>query len=161
MALCALLITLKANKLDVPLDTRTLLTTQKKSEVITVAGGQYYHFGISNMLCVALKTWKNSTAFLVQNTSSLTLRINIDGIPLANSAKTCLWPILAVIKKIPEVGVFMVGVYHGATKPDRLKFANFLIDLKKVVKEGFTFENKFFKINLPDAFVCDALASLF
>ena len=38
---------------------------------------------------------------------------------------------------------------------------NFLIDLKKVVKEGFTFENKFFKINLPDAFVCDALARSF
>ena len=58
----------------------------------------------------------------------------------------------------------MVGVYHGATKPDSLKdyLHNFLIDLKKVVKEGFTFENKFFKINLPDAFsICDTLARSF
>ena len=163
VALCALLIILKANKLDVPLDARTLLAIPKKSEIITVAGGQYYHFGISNMLCVALKTWKNSTTFLAQNTSSLTLRINIDGIPLANSAKTCLWPILAVIKIIPEVGALMVGVYHGATKPDSLKdyLHNFLVDLKKVVKEGFTFENKFFKINLPNAFICDAPARSF
>ena len=89
VALCALLIILKTNKLDVPLDARTLLTTPKKSEIITVAGGQYYHFDISKMLCVALKLWKNSTAFLAQSTSSLILRINIDGIPLANSAKTC------------------------------------------------------------------------
>ena len=54
VALCALLIILKANKLDVSLDARTLLATPKKSEIITVAGGQCYHFGISNMLCVAL-----------------------------------------------------------------------------------------------------------
>ena len=73
------------------------------------------------MLCVALKILKNSTAFLAQNTSSLTLHININGIPLAKSAKTCLWPILAVIKEIPEVGVLMVGVYHSAIKPDSLK----------------------------------------
>ena len=66
------------------------------------------------MLCVALKIWKNSTAFLAQNTSSLTLRINIDDVPLVNSAETCLWPILTVIKEILEVRVLMVGVYHGA-----------------------------------------------
>ena len=68
------------------------------------------------MLCVALKIWKNSTAFLAYNTSSLTLRINIDGIPLANSVETCVWPILAVIKEILEVRVLMGGVYHGATQ---------------------------------------------
>ena len=102
------------------------------------------------MLCVALKIWKNSTAFLAHNTSSLTLRINIDGIPLANSAETCVWPILAVIKEILEVRVLMGGVYHGATwvecimaqqiKPvswrntDSLKdyLHNFLIDLKRL-----------------------------
>ena len=158
-----MLIILKADKLDVPFDARTLLATPKKSEIITVAGGQYYHYGIFNVLCVALKILKNSTAFLAQNTNYLTLRINIDGIPLANSAKTCLWLILAVIKDIPEVGVLMVGVYHGATKPDSLKdyLHNFLIDIKKVVKKGFTFENKFFKINLPDAFICDAPARSF
>ena len=134
MALCALLIILKAIKFDVPLDPRTLLATPKKKEIITVAGGQYYHFSISNMLCVALKIWKNSTAFLAQNTSSLTLRINIDDVPLVNSAETCLWPILTVIKEIPEVRVLMVGVYHGATKPDSLKdyLHNFLIDLKRL-----------------------------
>ena len=134
VALCALLIILKANKLDIPLEARILLATPKKSEIITVAGGQYYHFGISNMLCVALKISKNSTAFLAQNTSSLTLRINIDGIPLANSVETCLWLILAVIKEIPEVRVFMGGVYHGATQSDSLKdyLHNFLIDLKRL-----------------------------
>ena len=121
VALCALLIILKANKFDIRLDARTLLATPKKSEIITVAGGLYYHFGISNMLCVTLKIWKNSPAFLAQNTSSLTLRFNIDGIPSANSAKICLWPILVVIKEIPEVRVLMVGMYHGATKPNSLK----------------------------------------
>ena len=161
IALCALLIILREHNLDIPLDATTLLATPKETKIQKVADGEYYHFGINNMLHLALKLFQNSLKFLLESIKSLTMRINIDGIPLTNSTKTCLWPILALINEIPEIGVIMIGVYHGTSKRTNLcdfigDFIGFIGDLKTVVKDGFVFENKVFRVNIPDAFVCDA-----
>ena len=163
IALCALLIILREHNLDIPLDTRTLFATPKATEIQKVADGEYYHFGINNMLHLALKLLRNSLKFSPESIKSLTMRINIDGIPLTNSTKTCLWPILALINEIPEIGVIMIGVYHGTSKPTNLcdYLHDFIGNLKTVVKDGFVFENKVFRVNIPDAFICDAPARSF
>ena len=69
------------------------------------------------------------------------MRINIDGIPLTNNTKTCLWPIFTLINEIPEIGVIMICVYHGTSKPTNLcdYLHDFIGDLKTVVKDGFVF----------------------
>ena len=57
----------------------------------------------------------------------------------------------------------MIGVYHGTSKPTNLcdYLHDFIGDLKTVVKDGFVFKNKVFRVNIPDAFICDATARSF
>ena len=95
---------------------------------------------------------------ITPNLRSLTLRLNIDGLRLTNSTKSCLWPILALTKEIPEIEVVMIGVYHGLTKPNSINdyLKEFIADFKTIIKDGFVFEGKVLQINLLDAFVCDA-----
>ena len=153
---------MREHNLDISLDATTLLATPKETKIQKVADGEYYHFGINNVLHLALKLFQISLKFLLESVKSLTMRINTDSIPLTNSTKTCLWPILALINEIPEIGV-IIGVYHGTSKPTNLcdYLHDFIGDLKTVVKDGFVFENKVFRVNIPDAFVCDALARSF
>ena len=110
---------MREHNLDIPLDATTLLATPKETKIQKVADGEYYHFGINNMLHLALKLFQISLKFLLESIKSLTMRINTDSIPLTNSTKTCLWPILALINEIPEIGV-IIGVYHGTSKPTNL-----------------------------------------
>ena len=154
---------MREHNLDIPLDARTLLATPKETKNQKVADGEYHHFGINKMLHLALKLLQNSLKFSLESIKSLTMRINFDGIPLTNSTKTCLWPILALINEIPEIGVIMIGVYHGTSKPTNLcdYLHDFIGNLKTVVKDGFVFENKVFRVNIPDAFICDAAARYF
>ena len=67
-----------------------VLATPKETKIQKVADGKYYHFGINNMLHLALKLLQNSLKFSLESIKSLTMRINIDGIPLTNSTKTSL-----------------------------------------------------------------------
>lgn len=107
-ALSALLKILKQKGLNVPLDARTLMCTERKCNVKNVAGGSYYHFGIRNSVVAELASLDFDLRDL---TDSLTLRINIDGLPLFRSTTLSLWPILARIKEIPNSNVFMIGLY--------------------------------------------------
>ncbi len=68
-------------------------------------------------------------------TDTLTLRINIDGLPLFRSTTLSLWPILARIKEIPNSNVFMIGLYSGVTKPSQLQeyLNEFIQDFKAVI----------------------------
>ncbi|KAI2645848.1 HTH-type transcriptional regulator GalR [Labeo rohita] len=89
-ALSALL-KIKQKGLNVPLDARTLMCTERKCNVKNVAGGSYYHFGIRNSVVAELASLDFDLRDL---TDSLTLRINIDGLPLFRSTTLSLWPIL-------------------------------------------------------------------
>lgn len=111
-ALSALLKILRRKGLDVPLDARTLMSTDRSCNVSNVDGGSYYHFGIRNAVVAELKTLGH-----VPDVTTLTLRINIDGLPLFRSSNMSLWPILGSIKEIPECNVFVIGVYSGRSKP--------------------------------------------
>ena len=163
IAICALLVILKCNNIDVPLDARTLLATPKEAKIQTIAGGEYFHFGIDNTLHLALTLLKNSLQFSYDSIKSITMRINIDGMPLTNSTRSCLWPILAMVNEIPEIGVIMIGVFHGTSKPNNLHeyLQSFISDLKSVMKDGFVFDGRMIKVNIPDAFICDAPARSF
>ncbi len=80
--LSALLKILKQKGLNVPLDARTLMCTERKCNVKNVAGGSYYHFGIRNSVVAELASLDFDLRVL---TDTLTLRINIDGLPLFRS----------------------------------------------------------------------------
>jgi hypothetical protein len=66
-----------------------------------LGGGQYVHFGIE-------KGIEDFCAYddLKSDVSSLDLQLNVDGVPLFNSASTSLWPILCL-----PFGLYALGMY--------------------------------------------------
>lgn len=158
-ALSALLKILRRKGLDVPLNARTLMSTDRSCNVTSVAGGSYYHFGIENALVAEL----TSLGHLANVTDTLTLRINIDGLPLFRSSSVSLWPILGKIKEIPGCSVFVIGMYSGTSKPASVQeyLQEFILDLKAVSQSGIVYNGLHFRVALPDAFICDAPARAF
>ncbi|XP_016521655.1 uncharacterized protein LOC107834578 [Poecilia formosa] len=156
-ALTELLHILADYNLDLPKDSRSLLSTPKTCEVKEMGHGIYYHFGLAKALTLQLL---NDSHLSVD---TLTLRVNIDGLPLFKSSKMELWPILAMIKEFPKSGVVIVGLYAGVTKPDCVTkyLKEFIEDLKSVTQEGLNYRGKHFNVALPDAFICDAPARAF
>ncbi|KAJ8018071.1 hypothetical protein HOLleu_44145 [Holothuria leucospilota] len=158
-ALSALLKILLLAHLNLPSDPRTLLATPSQTDIKSIAGGLYYHFGVCRSLSSKLKKYFGD---LPSSTSILHLHVNIDGLPLFRSSNLSLWPILGLIKEFPVCDPFVIGIYSGMTKPNSVcDFLNeFVIDVKKVCAEGIQYCHKHFQIVL-DAFVCDAPARAF
>ncbi|CAM4734218.1 unnamed protein product [Leuciscus chuanchicus] len=143
-ALSALPKILRRKGLDIPMDGRTLMTTDRSCNVANMAGGSYYHFGIENALIAEL----TSLGHLANVTDTLALRINIDGLPLFRSSSMSLWPIL---------------VYSGASKPANVQeyLQEFIVDMKAISHSGIVYNGVHFRVPLPNAFICDAPARAF
>ncbi len=143
---------------DLPKDARTLLRTCREVQTVSVAGGDYYYFGVKFWLQMLLQ--KSQAVIFVEQ---LTLHINIDGIPLFKSSTMCLWPILGSFKEI-EGSPFPVAVYCSTHKPNSLDdyVKDFIVEMKELEMVGFTSDvsQKTFKIKLG-AIICDAPARAF
>jgi hypothetical protein len=157
-ALSDLLCILQPLNLDLPKDARTLLQTCREVQTISLAGGDYYYFGVRFWLQSLLQ--KSQDVLYVEE---LTLHINIDGIPLFKSSTMCLWPILGSFQEI-EASPFPIAVYCSTHKPSSLDdyLRDFIVEMKKLETEGFTSNvlKKTFKIKLG-AIICDAPARAF
>lgn len=68
---------------ELPADARTLLQTQRNVVTQTVAGGEYYYFGLRYWLENILRRNVRQASVLPDH---LHLHVNIDGIPLFNSS---------------------------------------------------------------------------
>ena len=74
-----------------------------------VDNGFYYHFGLDrNIVQMLEKMGVNSL-----KNNELLLQFNIDGLPIAKSTNSQLWPILGMIRNVPGFIPFSVGIYHG------------------------------------------------
>jgi len=105
---------LKCEGLNVPVDVRTLMKTPTTPQKIVVMGhGSYIHCGIKNMLVPVLKKYFN----LIDCEGDLKLGINVDGLPISNSSKSQLWPILISVINCPSINKYVlpVGIFHGTT----------------------------------------------
>lgn len=121
-----------------------------------VAGGSYYHFEVKNSAVAELASLDFDL------TDTLTLKVNIDGLPLFRSTNVSLWPILGRIKESPNSNVFMIDLYSGVTKPAHLQEClNEFIHVKAVEQEGIQYNGVHFRVAAPDAFICDAPARAF
>lgn len=78
---------------DVPKDPRTLLSTLKDCEVKEIGQGRYYHFGLASAIVSELKMMNVHEL----TTDTLTVCVNVDGLPLSRSSNMQLWPILGQI----------------------------------------------------------------
>ncbi|XP_073722626.1 uncharacterized protein [Misgurnus anguillicaudatus] len=135
-----------------PKDARTLLATPQVIDSHSKCNGQYIYYGleggISRVLC-------QNDAFRQQH-STVSLDVNIDGLPIFKSSKVQFWPILV---KLSNFNPFIVALYCGESKPEPLEeyLHDFLKELKNLTQNGLVIHEKKFAVNIR-TFLCDAPA---
>lgn len=82
---------------SLPEDSRTLLETPRKVDIVELAGGKYWHNGLKN--CMTQVFGQLSSNMCVE------ININFDGLPLFKSSPLNLWPILANVH-----GTFLITI---------------------------------------------------
>lgn len=104
-AVNSLLSILSSNGINsLPKDYRTLLRTQTNTEIMQVAGGQFWYNGLA-------KNLKLIFASLDRNIS-ISLNFNIDGLPLFKSSKRTFWPILGSIHGTQIFTLFKIKICY-------------------------------------------------
>ena len=138
-----------------PSDVRTLLKTPKYCEVVEKCGGTYIYYGLETGL---VKILKQNPHFFSKN-DSISIEINIDGLPLFKSTRQQFWPILCAFNKFQP---FVVALYYGSTKPNNVSefMMDFLREYKELHENDLDFHGKLFRVNLK-VFICDSPARSF
>ncbi|XP_055522641.1 uncharacterized protein LOC129716829 [Wyeomyia smithii] len=137
-----------------PRDPRTLLKTVQTVKLVQMDNGQYWHQGIET--CI--------DRMLPEITEPLTIsvKVNIDGLPVYKSSKDEFWPILINIDEFPQVEPMIVGIYAGKQKPACV--VNFLTpfvdDMEIVCKDGIIVNGHKVSVAIK-GFVCDSPARAF
>lgn len=92
---------------SLPKNYRTLQNTPKSVEILSRSGGQLWYNGLGNCLRNIFSTLSGDLA--------ISLNFNIDGLPICNSSRKTLWPVLASIagmhlfKIILNINMFTVS----------------------------------------------------
>lgn len=135
-----------------PEDCRTLLKTPQEVSIMTIGSeGQYWHHG-----------FEQSLQYIFHNLSepkTISININIDGLPLFNSSKMEFWPILFNINEMPHVRPNIIGIYCGTSKCDDIvKFLTpFVNEMKDAMSNGIIINNQKITIEIR-AIICDSPA---
>ncbi|CAI6373398.1 unnamed protein product [Macrosiphum euphorbiae] len=117
--------------------------------------GFYHHFGLG----LALKQhFKYSP---IDNIEVIKVVIGIDGLPLAKSSSSQLWPILGYVRPLKNK-VFPIGIYWGYEKPkDSNEFLRKFVDESKILTNcGITIDGITKQVQI-DGFSLDAPAKSF
>jgi hypothetical protein len=134
VAINALLHILRKYHSNLPLDSRSLLSTPRNTGTKNLAnGGQYIHFGLKH----GIEELVNS-GDIASDEKHLKLQFNVDGLPLFKSSGMCIWPILCLVLQSYCNEPFVVGIFCGMSKPADLNefFADFIDECKHVVDNG-------------------------
>lgn len=139
---------------NLPKDIRTLKKTESSSSAIVQMGhGIYSHIGVT----------KNLQNFLKVNSISnqeISIDIGINGVPLAKSSNSQLWPILGTV--VPYNYVFIIGIFHGHKKPfcADVFLTSFVEEMKILLDNGIQHNDQKYTLKLR-SFICDAPARSF
>ena len=154
-ALSALLKILDKNVDNVkfPHSSRTLLGTPRSTKIQPIAGGEYYHFGLKNIIISIIK----ERISIKNNNTIIDLLINTDGAPTGKSSEKNLWPILCC--EIDSTIVYPIGIFHGDGKPKDVDqfltpFVNEAIDL---LANGVEHASVRYQVKIK-GLICDAPA---
>lgn len=140
---------------DIPKDSRTLLQTPRKVNIVNIAGGQYWHNGFGDIQKI-LSTYNTIP-------TKISLKFNMDGLPINRSSKTEFWPILCAINEFPNHQPIIVGIYCGMTKPKNLEdyLKLFVADLQNILQHGLMVNGKSHIEVAIYCFICDTPARSF
>ena len=138
-----------------PADARTLLQTPRSIDFINVGNGQFYNFGLNEMLINKLGSMS------LANVNTLHFNVNIDGLPLHRSSNAQFWPILITLQEDPQKKPFVVSIFHGKTKPPLNDFIMpFISEFNKLEQVGLNFKGKVYNVKIR-CFICDAPAKAY
>jgi hypothetical protein len=157
-SLSALLEILRPHFSELPKDPRTLLKTPRSDiGVELVSNGAYYHFGIANQIQSQLLV----NGFEVIDNGSVSVQINVDGVPLFKSTGGQFWPILGKIGSPIVSEPFVIGIFYGVRKPSNLDFlTDFVQECCNLMEHGVVCNDFALKFEIS-ALICDAPARAF
>lgn len=146
--------TLRAFGLNfLPCDSRTLLKTPSKVEIVPMDTGHFWYNGIVGSLKKALSS--NPTF------KEISLIFNVDGISPFESSTREFWPILFRIRDLPLLPPVVAAVYYGIGKPPLDQyFSQFVQELNHIMTNGIMVNNSNVAVKLS-CFVCDTPARCF
>ena len=143
---------------ELPLDPRTLLgITSVKNIVKLEEDSEYCYVGIRQSL-ISLIAYDEH----FNNSQTIALQFNIDGLPLAKSTSKQLWPILGRVSGIhSSKNPFVVALYCGNTKPEiNMYLADFVKEMEVLLHDGLIVNQKRFTVKVS-AIICDAPAKAY
>lgn len=141
---------------ELPSDARTLLKTCRDIQTKTITPGEYHHFGLK--YCLEKLRSKNLRTF--ETKTNFELDINVDGLPLAKSSNSQVYPILCKLKD--SVSVEMIGIYHGYEKPKSANefLESFVLEITDLINNGIEINGQMFMVKI-NSFICDVPAKAF
>lgn len=152
-ALDKLLKILKGHGHDyLPVTARTLLKTPKTVHIDNKSGMEYIYLGLKEQLVKYLFKYP-----IADQTNTLEISLNIDGLPIFKSSNKAIWPILCAIHLQP-ISVFPIALTYGESKPSNLDFLHDTVrDLEDVLQNGLLCNDEVLEIQLR-CIDCDAPA---
>lgn len=139
-------------RIMLPEDPRTLLRTPKEVVITRIGnGGSYWHYGLEKCLQCAFTDLKEP--------KTISLNINMDGLPIFKSSKVEFWPILCSIHEIPELPVMVIGIYCGTTKTNDLEsfLTPFVTETKEIMNQGLSVNSHKITVRIR-CIICDSPA---
>lgn len=150
------LINMQYKDVRLPSDPRTLLETSQGigKQCVEMAGGKYWHHGLK----ACLGQWFAN----VHENISVSLNINIDGLPIYKSSKYQLWPILCNVYEMPQLKPLPVGIFLGTSKPSNVNefLTPFVDELLPILENGFIVNYCTINVKVR-CLICDSPARAF
>lgn len=137
-----------------PKDPRTLLQTAKTVSLKPIGEGQYWHHGLRECIENIFANTNEST--------TISININLDGLPVYKSSKEEFWPILFNIHGMTHIKPMVIGIYSGKGKPTDLNafLHDFVNEMNDVLTNEIIIND--FKISVKlRCFICDSPARAF
>lgn len=140
---------------SLPRDPRTILKTARYVPIKSIPGGEYWHNGLTKSLLEISRLWPDMP-------DTISLNINMDGLPIHKSSKHEFWPILGNIYEEPRlISPFIIGIYYGVGKPADITvyLEDFVTEMATLIENGLTDQdkNKTFTVKIR-CFICDSPA---
>lgn len=143
---------------NLPKSCRTLLKTIRRISLKVIGPGHYYHYGVEKGILLILQKMQVKRI----PDKRLKLLINVDGVPIAKSSGSQFWPILGRLSGFPYSKPFLIGIYHGTSKPSdaNLFLADFTTEMLALFEKGISYNGEVLTLVLF-GFICDAPARAF
>lgn len=137
-----------------PEDPRTLLRTPQTVNIMPLTDGEYWHHGLETCL---KKLFRN-----LNEPVTISLTLNIDGLPIYKSSKIEFWPILFNIAEMPQVSAMVIGIFCGKAKTSDIDsfLTPFVDEINEIMANGVYVNSNKITVGIR-CFVCDSPARAF